>query len=658
MISGESATRTLLLIVLINMFIARISADSTKVVAMDTTLVVDTTPHTPSASEPPKLIDEKWFLQGKNRILDREICNLPGPPNKYDSSNKPIKKSLDEIIAVDEVFLQYCVQKGSERCAHVIFSLAGLYQDKARENFARALENFETEMQQYDSTGKGSKPAKPVPDYSKSLAMYQRLVTEYPDFVKLPDVYFQMAHIHLLSGDLEKVKNICKQCSEKFPDALRMSDMCINFTPSHRADSISILQLERLRHSKYDKSTWCKIVFRKAELYYRLEKFDTSVGMFKSFLESIDVSDSANYELKNKALDYMARCFAEMKDGIAESDDFFDRHHHPEYEPCVLYAIGSKIMQNGEFTKARNALCNALEKYPDYRDAPNARQQLIDCYLALKEFEKATMEREHLTDDYNKGSYWYAINSKDTLLVARLRQDIRRALVNVADYWNSHAWKTKNKDEFYRALARCCEFIERFPEDKWHVFECSYFSARIYSVFGDYQKAADLFWFITSQNISEYPVFEPDSQTGAWAVGVTRLNGELVQSSAQAIAVQHEAGFEAIVSLSKCVNNRSVKEHLSEVDAFELPETQQVLEYVTQYNDRFPQSEFLFDIVCFAGRLCYRAHSWENARCWFLKANELYSVAEKAGVSSLFGKEQIYEVRKMLAEIEIGVAGH
>jgi tetratricopeptide (TPR) repeat protein len=657
MIPGDSATRTLLLIFLINMLIARSSADSNVVVAMDTLLTVDTTQHTPSAIQTPKLIDEQWLFQEEIRYFEREKCDLPGTPTQYDSANKPIRKSLDEIIAAYETLIQHCIQKGSERCAYVILTLAGLYKDKARENYTSACENFEVEMRRYDSIGKGTEPVKPVPDYSKSLALYQRLVTEYPDFVKLSDVYFQMAHIYLLRNDLEKVKRICKQCSEKFPDALRIDDMCINFTPSHRADSISILQLERLRHSEYDKSTWCKIVFRKAELYYRLEKFDTSVRIFNSWLESIGVSDSANSELKSKAVDYMACCFAEMKDGIANANNFFGRLHHPAYEPIVLYAIGSKVLQNGEFSKARSALCNALEKFPDYCDAPEARQQLIECYVALKEFDKATTEREHLVDDYNNGSHWYAKNSKDTLLAAILRENIRRALINIADYWNSHAWKTKNKDEFFRALAWYSEFIKRFPEDKWHVLECSYFSAGIYSFFGEYQKSADLYWFVAIQNLDNYPVFKPDSQTGSWAIGVPRLKGELIQSSTQAITLQYEAGYEAIVALSKCIDRRSAKEHLPVETAFELPETQLMLEYITQYNERFPQIDLLFDIICFAGRLCYHAHKWESAMCWFLRANEIYSAAEKAGVNCLFGKEQINEVRKMLAEIENGTTG-
>ncbi|MCX7727047.1 MAG: tetratricopeptide repeat protein, partial [Chitinispirillaceae bacterium] len=456
----------------------------TIIVSLTIFLAVPSYLYADRAEELRKKIEE---LRKKKELLQKKAMEKT-------EASKPAGKSLEEIIAKYEKLLGNCGVKKSERCADVIYTLAGLYYDRARDRYVQARENYEKQMEAYQRNPRGPEPVNPVPDYSEALQMYERLSKEYPDFPKLSEAYYQMGNIYLLMGDLDRTKDAFTYIVEKYPKSprasgahFRLSDLCY----LDRDHACAIKHLEKINESEIDVQSWEMVHYRKAEIYYNMGEFDKAVNLFYTYVEKCDAGLYPKREFRDMALEFMAICFSDMGNGGEEAVKFFKKVGSKPYEPYVMYTIGIKNRNHGQFDEAIKSLTLALKKFPYYKDAPIARQALIDCYVVKKEHEKANEERERLVDDYGPGSKWYEKNSGEKAVIEQARNEIKRALGNIAIYYHAIAQKKKSKELFEKALKRYKEFFEKFPDDKWKVYEYNYNVAEIYSALGDCQKAAE-----------------------------------------------------------------------------------------------------------------------------------------------------------------------
>ncbi|MBN1307773.1 MAG: tetratricopeptide repeat protein [Chitinispirillaceae bacterium] len=579
--------------------------------------------------------DKREEILKKIRDLEQKKAQLRKEVTKKTDESKPGGKSLGEIIARYEKLLSNCTVKKSERCADVIYTLGGLYYDRGRDNYIKARENYERQMGAYEKNPQGPEPVNPVPDYSQALAMYERLANEYPEFPKLSEAYYQMGTIYLLMGDMDKTKDAFTMVVEKYPKSprasgahFRLSDLCY----LDHDNSCAIKHLEKIIESEVDVQTWEMVHYRKAEMYYTRGEFDKAVNLFQTYVEKCDAGLYPKREFRDMALEFMAISFSDMGNGAQEAVNFFKKIGHKPYEPYVMYTIGIKNRTHGQFDEAIKALTLALKKFPYYKDAPVARQDLIDCYVVKKQHEKANEEREKLVDDYGPGSKWYEKNSGESAVIEQSRNEIRRALSNIAIYYHAIAQKKKSKELYQKALKRYQEYFDKFPDDKWRIYEFNYNVAEIYGALGDCKNSAKHYNFVAMADLSTYPEYQPDIDT----VGTDQEELEKQKKGRDkgpVVISQEDAGYNVIVALDNCRKQKIAAEGLSEEKAYALPETQQLLEYTSQFQARFPKSSNAAEVLYLAGNIHYAAKAYDKAAETFKQVGDLYpsaKITEKA----------------------------
>jgi len=579
--------------------------------------------------------DKRTDLMEKIRKLEQQKQQLRKEVNDKAEKNKPVGKSLDEILRRYEKLLSNCTVKKSERCADVIYTLAGLYYDKGRDDYIKAREDYEAQMAQYEKNPRGPEPVNPLPDYSQALSMYERLSKEYPDFPKLSEAYYQMGTIYLLMGDLDKTKDAFTLVVEKYPKSprasgahFRLSDLCY----LDHDNSCAIKHLEKINESEVDVQTWEMVHYRKAEMYYNMGEFDKAVNLFQSYVEKCDAGLYPKREFRDMALEFMAISFSDMGNGGEEAIKFFKSIGPKPYEAYVMYTIGMKNRSHGQFDEGIKALTTALKKFPFYKDAPVARQDLIDCYVVKKEHEKANEERERLVDDYGPGSKWYEKNSGESAVIEESRNQIRRALGNIAIYYHAIAQKKKSKEMYQKALKRYTEYFEKFPEDKWRVYEYNYNVAEIYGALGDCEKSAKHFNYVAMADLTTFPEYQADIDT----LATDQEDVEKQKKGADkgpVVISQEDAGYNVIVALDNCRKKKIAAEGLSEDKSYALSETQQLIEYTSQFQARFPKSSNAAEVLYLGGNIHYSAKAYDKAAESFKKIGELYptsKIADKA----------------------------
>jgi len=576
----------------------------------------------------------KAEIEAQIKALEQKKQQEQANRMKAADANRPQGEALEAIITKYERLLDGCAVKKSDRCADVMYTLGSLYYDQGRDNFGKASEQHAEALKQYDRTGRGTPPTPPIPDYSKSLRMYWQLSREYPNFPKLPEAYYQMSQNYLIAGHLDTARIILEQLSQRFPTSPRVSAaqfrlgelafMDNNFNKAYE-------HFKKVRQDQIDIVSWEMNHYRLAECAYNTGDFDKAVEYFNSYVEACDANKYTKKEFREMALEYMAISFSDMPNGVDEAIKFFNRNKGKPYEAQVIYMVGGKNRDHGQWDAAIDALSGALKKYPMYKDAPLARQKLIECYVVKKEHDKANKERESLVDDYGEGSKWYTANSKERKVIDIARGQVRRALGDIALFYHGEGQKKKDKASFDKAMKRYNEFFAKFPDDKWRVFEYKYNVAEIYSSMGDCEKAAENYKFVAEEDVSKYPAYVNDVDTlGMDAEDLEKLKATKGDKTNPIAISQEDAGYNVIVALDMCRKKEIAKEGISEDKSYALPSTKKLLDYALVFQKRFPQSPNAADALFLAGNIHFEGKNFNEAITAFKMVVDQYPNAKIA----------------------------
>jgi tetratricopeptide (TPR) repeat protein len=583
--------------------------------------------------------DEEKMQEIKRKLeeLQAKKDKIRNDANKSIDKNRMSGKSLDEVIARWEKLLGDCQSgnKKSLRCADAMYNLGSLYYEKARDEYIRAREKYEDDMAAYEKNPRLPEPVNPIPDYSKSLGAYESLTKDYPEFNKVSEAYYQMGNLYMLMGDLDRCKQVNTKIVEQFGQGPRasmahfkLSDLCY----LDHDNSCAIKHLEKVKENEVDLQTWEMVHYRKGEMYYNIGDFDKAIEQFYGYVERCDNGMYKKREFRDMALEFMAISFSDMPNGAEEAINFFKKAGNKSYEAQVLYTIGLKNRLHGQWEDAIKSLQSALKRFPYYAEAPIGRQALIECFVVKKEHEKANEERIKLVDDYGPGSAWYSKNSNRKDIIEKARNEIRKAIASIAIYYHALAQKKKDKSLYQKALKRYEDFFREFPDDKWRTYEFRYNVAEIYNVLGDCQKAAENYDYVAQQDMSKFPEYSAEIDT----LGMDQDDVEKLKKKADKgpiLISQEDAGYNAIAAIDVCRKKMIASKGITDEQAYLLPETKRLIEYIEKYQARFPKSTNAAEVLYLAGNIHFSAKSYDNATRVFKQIIDTYpssKISDKA----------------------------
>ncbi len=558
---------------------------------------------------------KKQELLDKIRKLEEEKRKATQKIIAKEEDAKPTGQSLKEIIGRYEKILDGCAEKKSERCADVMATLGSLYYDESRDNYIRRRQVYENQMNEWEKKQIGPEPVNPIPDYSKPLKMYQRFVDEYEEHPKLYEAYYQIGNISLVLGDLDRAREAFEQLVQKFPTSRRSSAAhfrLADFAFLEHDLTKALKHIEKMNPAEVTLEVVEMSHYRKAEIYYNMGDFDQAAMLFFQYREKCESGAYRKCDFRDESLEYMAISFSDMPGGAEKAIKFFKKVGSRPYEDDVLYMIGMKNRTHGQYDDAIAALQVALKRFPYYKDAPLAQQALVECYLIKKQYEQSNEARERLIDFYSPGGEWYQKNQGQKAVIEQAEANVKRALASVAVFNHARAQKSKDKSLYEKALKRYLEFFQKFPDDKWRIYELKYNVAEIYNTLHKYAEAAQYYDFVASEDLSTYPKMTIELDTlGLDQEEIERMKKEREKQFAS--ISQEDAGYNAIVALDNARKKAIAKAGLSEDKAYELPETKTFLAYIRKFQQRFPQSSNAADVLYLGANVHYSAKAYQAA---------------------------------------------
>ena len=371
-----------------------------------------------------------------------------------------------------------------------MFRLAELYYEKANDDYELALENHRALAREALAEGRDA-PPEPVKNYAPSIALYQQLITGFPDYKFIHGMYYLLAYCLGEMGQGEEAQVAYRALIERYPDSpfvpeawVRLGDWWFDEV---KADSLQ-RAAEALSHM-YDfpaHPLYARAIYKLGWTYYRMDDFGRAVESFTRLLDHYvalarKTGQKPSGDVWPEAIQYTAISFAdETWGGVEKAKAFFAAKGRRPYETEVFARLGDAYFDETKYGLAVEAYKQVLVGEPLSPEAPKVQAKIVLAWSRDRQFEREAAERETLVKTYSEGTPWWEKNRGDPDLVASVRELVERGLLRAASFHHAQAqaYKADRKLEAavaeYRVAARAYgDYIAKFPHSK-QAYELAY----------------------------------------------------------------------------------------------------------------------------------------------------------------------------------------
>ena len=344
--------------------------------------------------------------------------------------------------------------------------------------------------------------AEPIADYSKSLALWEKIITQFPDYRQMPSVLYLLAYYGKTKDERRSmVLFLALTCSNHYKwndpplavptkeealariDRPELTDPYADCQPWPGADpelvrhawvrgladyhftvpgelDEAISAYNKVVATGKDSPLYAEALYKLAWSYYKrdrliesIQKFDESVKLYDSIVAKGDIP---SLELRDESLQYIAIGFTDPWKGETDPDPVkaFDRarefYKGRENEPHVRdvwEAMGAAFMELQAYDQAVDAFRIAIGPPWELNPRnPVVHQMIVDAFEAKGDKLAADEAAAQLAIRYAPGTPWYEANEKDREAMENQRRIAERALY--ASARNTHLAATNLRKEY------------------------------------------------------------------------------------------------------------------------------------------------------------------------------------------------------------------
>jgi tetratricopeptide (TPR) repeat protein len=436
---------------------------------------------------------------------------------KYDAqidlNDRDARDRRKDAIAMFEAFLQK-YPNDKRWTPDAMFRLAELYYEKSAEDYLDADEAYKKAVE-------GPNPpdtAPPKVDYTPTITLYKRLLTDFPNYRFLDAAYYLLGFCLGEMGEDQAAKQalLALVCANKFkpldpppppPTNGGREDVYDGCTPV-RKDSkflpeawtrIGEFHFDSPQELKYaiaafkkvlgfkDSPYYDRALYKLAWSYYRDNRFPEAVREFDNLVKYADGRTAAGQkvgsDLRPEAIQYLGVSFGEpdwdgdtLPDPINGLQRMIEFYRGREAEPHVrevFQRLGDIYFDQTKYDDAVAVYKALLERWPFYADAPRVQDKIVRAYEKNRALVTAAREREVLGRLYAKGGDWYQHNkdnpealavaaqlSEDALLTAAT--NVHAAAQACKGKWQENQKDTKKLEECKQMYAAAADLYEKY----------------------------------------------------------------------------------------------------------------------------------------------------------------------------------------------------
>lgn len=353
-------------------------------------------------------------------------------------------------------------------------------------------------------------------DYSRSVDLYQRVLTNYPGSEVEDVALYSMGYCLDRMGDPRGAVTSYQRLLAEHPQSTLAPETFIRagdfYFDSFDFDSAFVYYSMILDYPGTDPDLFQLGIYKLGWTHYLLSDYLRSAATFAYLIEDSKTMDSLGVPRRggamvNESVEYMAHDFMEQTNypSVLLASRFLDSFQDDSVTYQVLDQMGLFYEESGYWADAISSYGALLQRFPDSPQAPFIQARIAASFEGSGDQQAATEARETLVAQYGAGSAW--AQTYGTTETATVVDSIRSmSLEQTIGYY--HAQAIANREDpvlsrqNYEALAsRVQTYLQDYPASRQN-YDFKFFLGDAYYALGRYIDAGDAYLSVAMDSSS------------------------------------------------------------------------------------------------------------------------------------------------------------
>ncbi|MEM9068976.1 MAG: tetratricopeptide repeat protein [Myxococcota bacterium] len=430
---------------------------------------------------PPENLEERLYLRERPDSLGdaaREYQN-ERLQQLLQSREQLVDVRRDEAIRLLREFIREEPETAAEM-PDALMRLAELLWEKARVDYLRSFAAW----QEVPEANRG--PA-PTPQYDEPLRLYDRILQRHRGYARYDLVLYMKAYALVERGDSGGALALYQRILTEFPESRFVPDAHFAHaeTKFGEADWTNALtDFEKVMEYR-DSELYDISLFKSAWCLWRMGRTDDAALRFRQVLD-LGRGSGQNLtaeqrrrlrELQDEALDYLIQVFIEDESNTARDVfAFLEEIGGERYGRRVLLRLSDTFYGQARYERAVEAYELLLEMDPLDRNAVKWQRQIASAYANVDDAEATIRELTELAANYGPDSEW--AQQQDPERVEREWARTERLLRRSAMRYHEIGQRERQVPQFEKAVGLYGVYLEHFDESE-HAYEIHFYRAEI-----------------------------------------------------------------------------------------------------------------------------------------------------------------------------------
>lgn len=361
----------------------------------------------------------------------------------------------------------------------LLYHIAELNWEKSRYAYFSEYKVYDEQVEKWAAAGskKGAEP-KLVNTNSdkykkKALALYDEILTKYPDYERNDEVLFNKASSLYEAGQQKDAIELYFALIKRFPKSefvadtyLAMGEHYFNNNDLQKA----ITAYQKAVQTKKPK-VYAYALYKLAWCDYNAQDYTAGIEKFKKVVDYSEQQASLTgkkkkkrdrVQLRTEALKDMLLSYSQI-DAIDEAKDYYAKKVEHEELGEYLGKLGLLYDDQGKYDLEVKTLKMVNKEWPETPKAPSYQAAIIGAYSHMGKREKVKEEARTLIALYKPGTKWADANSANKDALAEGYELTERSLRELTTEYHAEAQKSKDDKTYAVALDLYKEYLDAFP---------------------------------------------------------------------------------------------------------------------------------------------------------------------------------------------------
>lgn len=311
----------------------------------------------------------------------------------------------------------------------------------------------------------------------KAIALYQKLLREYPLYDRNDQVLYQMSRAYEELGQVEDAMTIMNDFIREYPDSRYMAEVQFRraeyfFTRKKYLEAEEAYQ--SIVNMGSDAYYYELALYKLGWSLYKQQFYDEALSRYIALLDH-KVSNGYDFDgnhdpVESKLVDDTFRVISLSFSNLGGPEivaEFFQANGPREYEDKVYSRLGEFYLEKRRYADAAGSYKTFIEGHPFDHIAPEFGMRVIEIYKAGRFGQLVVDAKKEFADTYAlDASYWQHYSLEDRPeVVGYLKGNLKDLANHYHALYQDKRFEKEKPESYQSALVWYKRYLQSFPEE-------------------------------------------------------------------------------------------------------------------------------------------------------------------------------------------------